>query len=126
MLSRRRMLAGMGGALVLGFDPAARGWIATARAGHRHPRGCEPFDRLPELDGMVTTDPAAVAPYASDAGSIVHKTPIAVLFPGSVTDIQKMVRFCRRHRISVACRGQGHTTFGQSQVEGGLVIDMGS
>jgi FAD/FMN-containing dehydrogenase len=120
------MLAGLGGALVLGFDPAARGWIAEAKAGHHRPRDCEPFDRLPELDGMVTTDPATVAPYASDAGSIVHKTPIAVLFPASVEDIQKMVRFCRRHRINVACRGQGHTTFGQSQVEGGLVIDMGS
>jgi cytokinin dehydrogenase len=123
MLSRRRVLQGLGGALVLGFDPAARGWVAEAQA---HPRDCEPFDHLPELDGMVTTDPAAVAPYASDAGSIIHKTPIAVLFPGSVEDIQKMVRFCRRHRIHVACRGQGHTTFGQSQVAGGLVIDMGS
>jgi cytokinin dehydrogenase len=35
-----------------------------------------------------------------------------------------MVQFCRRHRIKVATRGQGHTTFGQSQVDGGLVVDM--
>jgi cytokinin dehydrogenase len=34
------------------------------------------------------------------------------------------VRFCRRHGISVGGRGQGHTTFGQSQVEAGLVVDM--
>jgi FAD/FMN-containing dehydrogenase len=35
-----------------------------------------------------------------------------------------MVRFCRRHKIQVGARGQGHTTFGQSQVDAGLVIDM--
>ena len=35
-----------------------------------------------------------------------------------------MICFCRRHRIKVAARGQGHTTFGQAQVDGGLVIDM--
>ena len=49
---------------------------------------------------------------------------MAVLLPGSVNDIQKMVRFCANHCIAVGARGQGHTTFGQSQVGGGLVIDM--
>ncbi|MGC4091459.1 MAG: FAD-binding protein [Polyangiaceae bacterium] len=39
---------------------------------------------------------------------------------------RKMVRFCARYDIRVAARGQGHTTFGQSQVGGGLVIDMAS
>jgi len=34
-----------------------------------------------------------------------------------------MVKFCRRNRIKIGARGQGHTTFGQSQVEAGLVID---
>jgi len=121
MLSRRRMLGGLGAALVFGFDPVTRSWIAEAQARHGNP-----FDRLPALDGMVSTDPASIAPYGTDAGSIVHNSPFAVLFPGSVRDIQKMVRFCRRHRIYVACRGQGHTTFGQSQAAGGLVIDMGS
>jgi cytokinin dehydrogenase len=119
MLSRRQLLAGLGAAaVVFGFDPVKRTWISEAHAAH--------FDRLPRLDGMVATDPATLAPYARDAGGIVHNTPVAVLFPGSVKDIQKMVRFCRRHDIKVACRGQGHTTFGQSQVSGGLVIDMGA
>jgi cytokinin dehydrogenase len=130
MLSRRRMLAGLGAAaVVVGFDPVGRTWVAEAEAKPKpgHPPGKpSPFDCLPDLDGMVTTDPATTASYGTDAGSIVHNAPIAVLFPGSVQDIQKMVRFCRRHKIKVACRGQGHTTFGQSQVAGGLVIDMGA
>jgi cytokinin dehydrogenase len=124
MLSRRHMLAGLGGALVSGFDPVTRRWVAEAQAHPGH--GGSPFDCLPDLDGMVSMDPATTAPYGTDAGSMVFTNPIAVLFPGSVSDIQKMVRFCRRHDINVACRGQGHTTFGQSQVDGGLAIDMGS
>lgn len=117
MITRRRVLAGMGALVVLGFDPTARTWIATARASSA-------FDRLPRLDGEVITDPASLEPYASDAGNTIHHAPVAVLFPGSVADIAKMVQFCRRHRISVGARGQGHTTFGQAQVRGGLVIDM--
>ena len=117
--TRRRFLAGIGaGALVLGFDPLSRGWISEAQAA--------PFDHVPELDGVVVTDPASVAPYAVDAGNTVHRTPMAVLFPGSVRDIQKMVKFAKKRGIKVAARGQGHTTYGQSQVSGGLVIDMAS
>jgi FAD/FMN-containing dehydrogenase len=47
-----------------------------------------------------------------------------VLLPGSVEDIQAMVRYARKHDIKIAARGQGHTTFGQSQVENGLIVDM--
>jgi FAD/FMN-containing dehydrogenase len=61
---------------------------------------------------------------ARDAGNLIHRTPAAVLRPAAAPDIARMVEYCRRLRIQVAARGQGHTTFGQSQVEGGLVIDM--
>jgi len=117
MVTRRAFLAGLGSAaLVFGFDPVNRRWISEAHAA--------PFDRLPRLDGSIVTDPASLAAYARDAGNIVHNTPIAVLRPGSVRDIQRMLRFCKQRRIQVAARGQGHTTFGQAQVAGGLVIDM--
>ena len=117
MVSRRAVLIGVGAAaLVTGFDPITRTWISEANAA--------PLNRVPDLDGTLQTDPASLAPYADDVGKIVHKTPLAVLLPGSVRDIQKMVRYCRRRQIKIAARGQGHTTFGQSQVEGGLVIDM--
>lgn len=117
MLTRRRMLAGLGATTVLGFNPSTRLWVGVAHA-------ATPFDRIPYLDGEVLTDPASFDPYATDAGNIVHEAPLAVLRPGSVEDIQKMVRFCRRHDIRVAGRGQGHATFGQAQVAGGLVVDM--
>ncbi len=118
MLTRRNVLAGLGAVTVLGFDTTARAWVG--------PSHCGSLDHLPDLDGEVVTSPEGVAPYAHDFGNMINHTPIAVLYPGSVSDVQKMVRFCRRRRIKVAARGQGHTTFGQSMTEGGLVVDMRS
>ncbi|HYP74400.1 MAG TPA: FAD-binding protein [Polyangiaceae bacterium] len=119
MVSRRAVLMGLGAAaLVTGFDPVTRSWISAAHAAT--------IDHVPDLDGELWTDPSSLAPYADDVGKIIHQTPVAVLRPGSARDIQKMVRFCRKRRIKIAARGQGHSTFGQSQVAGGLVIDMAS
>jgi len=117
MVSRRAVLSGLGAAaFVMGFDPVTRTWISEARAAT--------FDRVPPLDGQLKTDPTSLAPYAEDVGKVVFEAPVALLLPGSVKDIQKMVQFCRRHGIKIAPRGEGHTTDGQSQVAGGLVIDM--
>jgi FAD/FMN-containing dehydrogenase len=117
--SRRTILKGLLGgaaALVLGFDPVHRSWITEARAD-------SPTIHLPHLDGVLLTDPSSIAPFADDFGHIVHRTPIAVLQPGSVEDVVRAVKFCRTHAIQVAMRGQGHSTNGQAQVQGGLVID---
>lgn len=117
MVTRRQFLTGMSTATVLGFNPLTRTWVTTAKA-------ASSFDAAPLLDGEIVTDPALLIAYASDVGNIVHETPIAVLRPRSVTDVQKMVSFCRWRGIRVGARGQGHTTFGQSQVDAGLVVDM--
>jgi cytokinin dehydrogenase len=119
MISRRQVLAGLGAVAVLGFNPVARTWVSLAQA-------ASPLDPVPPLDGLLLTDPASLAPYANDVGNIIHETPVAVLLPGSVQDVATMVRFCRQRRIKVAARGQGHTTFGQSQAESGLIVDMGT
>ncbi|NUP53638.1 MAG: FAD-binding protein [Catenulispora sp.] len=109
------------GAAVVGFDAGSRAW-ATQAVG----AGAAPNDALPHLDGTLLTDPAALAPYADDFGHLVTgRTPRAVLLPGSVADICKMIRYCGPRGIDVAPRGQGHQCFGQAQVEAGLVIDMG-
>jgi FAD/FMN-containing dehydrogenase len=54
-----------------------------------------------------------------------------VLRPGSVTDIVKMVRYARRHGLTIAMNGQSgtadefesHSNFGQALVSGGIAID---
>ncbi|MDF2698067.1 MAG: putative cytokinin oxidase [Labilithrix sp.] len=118
-MSRRNVLrTAVAGALVLGFDPVGRSWLAEASAAL--PPSCR---RIPRLDGTLRVDPASLAAAADDFGHIVHRTPMAVLEPGSVQDIARMVRFARQHRLKIAMRGQGHTTYGQAQVEGGIVVD---
>jgi cytokinin dehydrogenase len=118
MPTRRQVLAGLGALSVVGFDPFERTWVSAARA-------AGPFDRIPPLEGVLLTDAASTAPYAIDVGNLIHRTPAAVLHAASIDDIRTMIRFCARRGIHVAARGQGHTTYGQSQVSGGLVIDMG-
>ena len=117
-ISRRSLLKGIFAAsAVVGFDLAGRSWVTQASTGGA-------FAQLPPLDGTLTTDPAALAAAADDFGHIIHRTPVAVLRPGSVEDVVKLVRFAREHNIRVAGRGKGHTAFGQSQAEAGVVIDM--
>jgi FAD/FMN-containing dehydrogenase len=84
------------------------------------------FASLPHLDGDLSFDPATRSEYAHDYGQIVHEPPLAVLRPGSVDDIARMVAFARRCGLKIAARGEGHQPFGQAQVCGGIVIDMRS
>lgn len=123
-LSRRRFMHGsIGGALVVGFDLRARSWVTRAQAGSE-------LAGLPHLDGELRT--SALEPFAADFGRIVSRQPRAVLIPGSVDDIAAIVRFAREHRLQVAANGQAgtddlresHSSFGQSQVEAGIAIDM--
>ncbi|MGW5052156.1 FAD-binding protein [Actinokineospora sp. NPDC004072] len=111
-VGRRRFLVA-GAAAVVAFDPVGLRWAAQASPG---------AIAVPDLDGELLTDPAALAEAADDYGQIVHRSPRAVLRPGSTADVVRMVRFANRHRIPVAVRGQGHSTFGQAQSTG-VVID---
>jgi cytokinin dehydrogenase len=115
-LGRRAFLTGTAAAAtVVAFQPAL-GWVTAADAS---PGGIT----VPGLDGELVVDDASRAEAADDYGNIVHRTPIAVLRPGSVRDIERMVRFANAHGLRVAMRGQGHSTFGQAQVRDGVVID---
>jgi cytokinin dehydrogenase len=117
-LGRRHFLAGMAaGMAVMAFDPRHQSWLTAAHADH--PAGIP----IPDLDGELVVDPASLAEAADDFGHIIHRTPVAVLRPGSIDDIRKLVQFANRHHIEVAMRGQGHSTFGQAQAEAGVVID---
>lgn len=117
-MKRRTFLAGVAAATVGGFCPVSRRWVSTAEA------AAGPRSPVPRLDGELVMDESALAAVSTDSGSHVTRTPRALLRPGSVEDIAKMVRYCMRHRIPVAARGQAHTTFGQGLVENGLIVEM--
>lgn len=115
MSSRRALLGAIGlGILVTGFDPVRRSW-ATSEGDNVEP--------LPPLDGQVLLDAGSREGVSQDAGRYVQKVPQAVLVPGSVRDIQAMIKYCVKHRVPVAARGLANTTDGQGLVSG-LLIDM--
>jgi cytokinin dehydrogenase len=118
MLSRRRFLEGLtASAVVVGFDPLNRKWVTAVDAATM-----SNFDGAPALVGRLLIDAASRAADATDEGNIVHMTPAAVLQPGSINDISKMIKFCGEHRIHVSTRGHAHTTYGQGLCDG-LIIE---
>lgn len=116
ILSRRTLL--QGALVAVAFNPVSRSWASTPEP------GAVP---LPPLDGELLLDSASRTAAAEDFGHILHRTPWAVLVPGSVRDIERMVRFARRQDVHIAAArglGESHSTYGQSQVEVGIIIDM--
>ncbi len=115
-LSRRSLL--QGALVAVAFNPVSRSWATTLEP------GAVP---LPPLEGALLMDEASRTAASDDFGHIIHRTPWAVLVPGSVNDIVAMVRYTRRQGLKIAAArglGESHSTFGQSQVPGGIVIDM--
>jgi cytokinin dehydrogenase len=132
-LARRRWLGLMAATAVVAFDPLSRRWVAVAEAreaGAESDAAAETnagaWHYLPRLDGELVFDEAALDAAADDFGHIIHERPRAVLRPGSVRDVQRIIRFANRRQLSVSMRGQGHSTQGQSQAEAGIVIDSRS
>lgn len=117
-MKRRNFLVGAtAGVAIVGFDPIRKTWLTAAQA------GTPGTITIPNLDGQLLTDAATLAAAADDFGHIIHRTPTAVLQPGSAADVQKMVQYANRYGLKVAMRGQGHSTYGQAQVDAGVVID---
>jgi FAD/FMN-containing dehydrogenase len=78
---------------------------------------------LPLLHGKVLLDREACGIAATDFGNIVSRHPLAVVKPRSSSDVAASLRYCQERKISVAIRGQGHSTNGQAQTKSGLIID---
>ena len=79
---------------------------------------------LPELEGVLVSDEVTLAACARDYGRVVRRMPSVVLRPAAVRDVAGALRCCVDQGFPVAARGRGHSTAGQAQVAGGLVIDM--
>ncbi|MFC0433372.1 FAD-binding protein [Kutzneria buriramensis] len=76
------------------------------------------------LTGRLRDDDATKAKAGMDFGGIVDRRPAAVVEPCDADDIAEIVRFATDRGIRVSARGRGHSTHGQSLVDGGIVIDM--
>ena len=78
----------------------------------------------PPLDGELRFDQAARNGRADDFGHIVHQIPEGVLLPGSADDVARTIQWTAQRGRKFAPQGQRHSTFGRSQVPGGIVADM--
>ena len=120
-ISRRefgKRLAGVAsGAALLGLQPSCTSLAPSL------PMGQLLRNDLTDLSGTLHFGDAERQAAADDYGHIVHRMPIAVLKPGSIEDVVKLVRFANQRGLKVAMRGNGHAMFGQAQVDAGVVID---
>ncbi|MGW4898397.1 FAD-binding protein [Kitasatospora sp. NPDC004240] len=131
-LSRRALIAGAA-ATVIGWNTATRSWATTADAA---PPAGGTVATIPALDGVLVTEGAVRQAFGTDFGRLVTTEPRAVLRPGSVEDVARIIRYARRHRITVAMNGQSgttgpgpgeglesHSSYGQAAAPGGISID---
>ncbi len=86
-----------------------------------------PFRRLArELEGSIVTPSSRL--YATDRVSFnrrfdgVH--PRAIVYCGSAEDVEKTLRWARKHGIRVVPRCGGHSYGGYSTRNGGVVVDV--
>jgi cytokinin dehydrogenase len=75
----------------------------------------------PRFDGRFSTDEAGTGAAALDFGHLVRLRPRAVLEAASEEDVARLVRHARAAGVRVAPRGEGHSVYGQAQVDGGVV-----
>lgn len=73
---------------------------------------------------FVTNNPADLYVYGSDA-SVHQAMPNAVVRPGSIEEVQKLMRYANSKHIPVIPRGAGSGTSGHTvAIDGGIVLDM--
>ncbi len=72
----------------------------------------------------VVDDDATLARFSRDWGGLVHARPGTVVRPAHASEVAAVLTFASDTGTPVALRGTGHSCFGQSLVEGGLVMDL--
>ena len=75
-----------------------------------------------QLDGSLQFDSLTKTLYATDA-SVYREMPLAVAFPKSESDIQKLIHFATEHATSLIPRTAGTSLAGQC-VGNGIVVDV--
>ncbi|MEH2628528.1 cytokinin dehydrogenase [Bradyrhizobium sp. AZCC 1719] len=115
MPSDRRMFLGAGLGVTAALASHASGLTASAQA---------VLADGPPLPANVRLEPEVRAAAAHDFGRLIHKQPRGVLRPASSADIAGLMRLARGADVKVAARGQGHSVYGRSLAEDGIVVDM--
>ncbi|WP_238389969.1 FAD-binding and (Fe-S)-binding domain-containing protein [Arenibacter aquaticus] len=75
-----------------------------------------------DLEGELFTDKLMTTLYATDA-SVYRKMPLAVAYPKTESDIQKLILFARDNKVGLIPRTAGTSLAGQC-VGDGIVVDV--
>ncbi len=79
--------------------------------------------RLPELE--VLHEPEALKPYECDGLSAYRVTPMLVVLPRRVEEVQEILRLCHERRVPVVARGAGTGLSGGAlPLERGILLVM--
>ena len=114
--TRRSFLKHISAAGLSSFVVREPSWLLAEEVDQR-------WKDISKLDGSLLLDEGNREQMGMDWGAIFHRLPAAVLKPRSAEDLVKIVRFANTHRLQVVMRGQGHSQYGQTLVEGGIVVD---
>jgi FAD/FMN-containing dehydrogenase len=77
----------------------------------------------PALDGEYLVDAAARSAVSTDFGGAVRRMPRASARARTAEDIARVVAYANGNRIKITVRGQGHSLYGQTLIDDGIVID---
>ena len=118
-LSRREFVtrAATGAAAMIGIEELSN--LADAAAVAQEPV----LQGLPRFDGQLLMDSTSRRAIAIDFSNVFHRVPAAVLRPRSAQDVVQVVHYANERSLKVAIKGDGHSQYGQTQAEGGIVID---
>ncbi|CAJ2649886.1 unnamed protein product [Trifolium pratense] len=83
---------------------------------------------LDTISNKLHNDPKTIKIASNDYGNIIQEFPIAVFHPSSIQDIITLIKISNNSSVpfTIAARGQGHSTNGQSMARDGVVVDMAS
>lgn len=59
-----------------------------------------------------------------DFGHIIHNKSQRTFYPTTINEISQILSYCRHEQIPISCRGQSHSTYGQSQSLNGIVMNI--
>ena len=76
------------------------------------------------IEGQIFEDEETLQEVQSDFGRIIRKIPRAVVVPGSVLDVSKVIRFALQRGWTVSTRGASYSQSGQSLNQDYLLLDM--
>jgi cytokinin dehydrogenase len=82
-----------------------------------------PLDNFPSINGTVLLDDATRRQFSTDIARNLVRIPRAVVRPVSAEDVVKTLQYANQRQLKVAVRGQGHSRYGETLAQDGIVID---